>query len=180
MTAPAAEVHLKDVERLLEHVALGARLHVGAVGPVIAGEVEGARRGARNLLGVEAVRVGLVELAAVRSLDQVLVERLVTDAGDEALPDAAGLGAGERVGLLVPPVEVSDDVHALDVGRPDGEVVAARPVVIHGRVGAQLLVAPVPLSTCEQEQVVVAQIEGAVKRFHVRLLEGQCTGQHSL
>ena len=170
MAAPAAEMYLEDVKRLLEHVALGARLHVGAVRPVISGEVKRARRRAGNLLGIEAVRVRLVELAAVRGLDEVLVERLVADPGNEALPDAARLRAGQRVGGLVPAVEVADDVHALDVGGPDGEVIAARPGVVHRGVRAQLLVAPIPLSAREQEQVVVAQIEGAVERFHVSLL----------
>ena len=180
VAAPAAQVHLEDVERLGEHVAVAALLEVVAVLPGIPVEVEGARRGARDLLGIEAVRVGLVELAAVGALDEVLVERALLDAGHKALPDAARLGLLERGGRLVPAVEVADDVNAPHVRGPDGKVVAMGAVLCDGGMRAHLLVAPVPLATSEEEQVIVAQVESAVGRFHVTLLEGLCTGQHSL
>ena len=180
VATPAAQVHLEDVERLGEHVAMGALLEVVGVLPGVAVEVEGARGGAGDLLGVEAVRVGLVELAPVVALDEVLVERALLDAGNKALPDATGLGRVERRGRLVPAVEVADDVDAPHVRRPDGKVVAVSAVVRDGGVGAHLLVAPVPLAASKEEEVIVAQVESAVERFHVTLLEGLCTGQHSL
>ena len=174
VTAPAAQVHLEDVEGLLEHVALGAGLHVGAIRPLVAVDVKGARRGAGDLLGVEAVGVRLVELLTLGRLDQVLVEGALLDAGNEALPHVAGLGLDERIGRLVPAVEVADHVDALHVGRPHGKVESLGAVLGLCGVGAQLLVAAVPLSASEQEKIVVAQVEGAVESIHVSLLRVRC------
>ena len=170
VATPAAEVHLEDVERLGEHVTPRAGLEVGVVAPLVAGQVKGARGGAGRHLGVGAVRVGLVELLAGSGLDEVLVEDALLDAGNKALPDAARLSGGKRRGPLIPAVEVADDVDALDVGRPDGKVIALGAVVRHRGVRAELLVAAVPLAASKQEQVVAAQVEGAVERFHASLL----------
>ena len=151
---PAAEVHLEDVERLLHEVGLGALRHVLLVAPLVAGDVGRARRGARRALRIEGVGVGLVEEVAHLGLDEVLVELALDDAGDEAVPHAAVLGAREVVGLGVPAVELADDADALDVGSPDRELVSLG-AAIDGRVGTHLLVAAVPVAAREHIKVFI-------------------------
>lgn len=98
--------------------------------------------------------------------EEELVELARDDAGDEALPDVAGLGLREVVGALVPVVEIADDADGLDVRRPNGEVVAGVAVGVDGGVRAELLVAAVPVSVAEQVKVVVAKVEAAVEGVH--------------
>ena len=160
---PAAQVHLKDVERALKHVALGAGAHPGGVCPLVAGEVRRAGGSSRRQLREERVGVRLVEALARGGLYDVLVELTCGDAGNEALPDAAGGGAGEAIGVLVPVVELADDGDGAHVGGPDGKVVAVLAEGVRGGVAAELLVAAVPFACAEEVQVVVAQVERAVR-----------------
>ena len=152
---PAAQVDLKDVERAFEHGARRAGVEPLLVFPGVAGKIGRSRGGSRGQLGLEGVGVCLVELGAVLGNQEELVELAGHDAGDEALPNVAVLGAGEGVGGLVPAVELANDIDSLDIGGPDGKVVALLAAVLGG-VGAQLLVAAVPLASAEQVDVVVA------------------------
>ena len=124
MTLPAAQMHLKDVEAALHVRGLGALGHPTLVAPTIPCDVKGARRGTRDELGVERVRVGLEQQVALLRLDDVLVELALGHALDEALPDAACRTAAQCIGRVVPVVEVANHVHALDAGGPDRKVVA--------------------------------------------------------
>ena len=168
VTAPRAKVHLKDVERGLELVCLGALGEPCLVAPCIAGDVVRARGRTRCFLGKERVRVCLVEALAGVCLDHKLVERTHLDAGDKALPDIAGLGLGERIGPLIPVVELPNHVNALHLGRPDGKVEALGAVLVDGLVCAHLVVAAVPLALCQQVEVVVAQVQRTVTSLHAR------------
>ena len=160
---PAAQVHLKDVERTLEHVALGAGAHPGGVGPLIAGEVRRAGGRSRRQLREERVGVCLVEALARGGLYDVLIELTCDNAGNKALPDASSGGAGEVVGALVPVVELADDGDGAHVGGPNGKVVTVLAVGVRGGVASELLVAAVPLACAKEVQVVVAQVERAVR-----------------
>ena len=162
---PAAQMHLEDVERALHVRRLLALAHVLGVTPLVAADVGRLGSGARDELGAEPVRVGLVEQVALRSLDEVLVELSLLDALDEAFPDATGLGADERVGLRVPAVKIANDVDAPGLGRPDSKVIAALGAT-SCRVGTHLLVATVPNSLGHHEQVVIRQEEVAVASCH--------------
>ena len=168
---PAAQMHLEDVERTLADVRLGTGVEPRPVLPGVGVDLGGTRGGAARHLGVEGVGVGLVELAPVLELEEILVELAELGAGNKALPDAAGGRLLERARGLVPAVEVADDVHAADVRRPDGKVEALDAVIVHDGVGAHLLEAPVPLALGEKVQVVVAEIQGIVMRVHDRSYE---------
>ena len=170
VAAPGAQVHLEDVEGRREELVRRAVAHPAAVAPTVARQVRGARGGAGNELGLERVRVGLVEAAPVRGADQVLVEAAPGDAGDEALPDAAGGRGLERGGPLVPTVEVADHVDGLHVRRPHGKAVALGPVLVAGGVGAHLLVASLPVPPGKEEEVVSAQAKLALACTHATLL----------
>ena len=121
---PAAQVHLKDVEWLLEHRAFCPLLQVSAIGPLITLDVSSARRRPRRALGTERVGICLIEQVAVWCLDEVLVELTLLHTLDEAPPDAARLGWLQVRCLLIPVVELANDPDALGVGCPDGKVIA--------------------------------------------------------
>ena len=86
--APRADVHLVGGHRSVERVVLHLAVHPISVGP---GEVprpdDGG--GARGSFRVEGEGVGFLDLVStVAGLDPVFVLRSLTDAGDEAFPDA--------------------------------------------------------------------------------------------
>ncbi len=118
--APRAEVQLVDAHRTGVRVGLGPALHPGVVLPGVPG-VDDRRGAARRQLGGARHRVGLLADLAVGAADEELVERAVTDAGDEELPDPGLAEQAHRVAAGVPAVEVTGDVHGLGPGGPHGE-----------------------------------------------------------
>ena len=167
---PAAQVHLEDVERALEHRALGTLGHPLLVLPGIARDIDSAGGGSRGQLGKEGVRVGFVELLAVVRDEEELIELTRYDAGNDTFPHIAGLGLGKGARGLVPVVEVADHVDRLHVRGPDGKVIARSSVRRLGGVGAELLVAAEPVAVSEQIYIVIAEIEAAIEGVHRTLL----------
>src|SRR5205823_1228644 len=98
--------------------------------------------------------VGLVALVA--RADVILVLRPLADARDEAIPDPRALARGERMGVLVPAVEVADDVDALGVRRPD-RVERAGDAVHRAGVRSELLVETVVRAFVEEVEVVLRE-----------------------
>ena len=143
MAFPAAQMNLVNVKRALHVVVRAALFEPGVVAPLVPLEVHEARCGARNIFGVETIRVGLVEHAPVVRLDHELVEVAFYESAHEALPDAARVKRGERVRRGVPIVEVTHHMDGFHVGRPDGEMPAVHTLLDIG-VGAELLPAALP------------------------------------
>jgi hypothetical protein len=140
---PRAEVDLVDRHRLVERRRRVAPLEPLRVAPLVLRLVHD-RGGLRRLLGLERVRVGLVEAVAVRPRDLVLVVRAPADLGHEQLPDAARAERAHRMQPAVPPVEVADHRDRLRGRRPDRERRAPHALVLHhvrAEPGVDLLVA---------------------------------------
>ena len=135
---------LVDRHRLVERRALAALLEPLRVAPLVLGLVDD-RRGLRRQLGLERVRVGLLEAVAVRPGDLVLVVRALADLGHEQLPDPARAERAHRVQAAVPAVEVAD--HATPTraaGAQTANDVPVHALVLHhvrAEAGVDLLVA---------------------------------------
>ena len=107
----------------------------------------------RCLLGIEAVRIRLIEESSIRAFDNIFVEVAFGKAGDKALPDAAAEML-ERIRPRVPAVEIAYDMDAFDFRRPYGEM-PAFDFVLDIRVRTELLPAALPHPASEQIEIVL-------------------------
>ena len=139
---PRANMHLVDVERLRHVVVAGAALEPCGVVPFVAIEGPQHASGTRRALGLEGVRIGLVELLALVGLNEILIELTLFCARNKAFPNSARMHGHQRVGFLIPVVKFANDMHALYIGRPNAKAPAARTVL---RVGVRAHLFPAAL-----------------------------------
>ena len=140
---PRAEVDLVDRHRLVQRRARPPPLEPLLVAPDVLGAVHD-RRGLGRVLGLERVRVGLLEAVAVGPRDLVLVVVAGPDLGDEQLPDPARAERAHRVQPRVPVVEVADHGDRLRGGSPNrerGAVDALELAHVRAEAAVDLLVA---------------------------------------
>src|SRR5437762_529219 len=79
-------------------------------------------RGLRAQLRRESTRIRLFEpVSAGAWSNSVLVQRALTDAGDEAFPDPRRPAALQPRGTWLPVVEVANDRYGFRIGCPDRE-----------------------------------------------------------
>ncbi len=85
------------------------------------------RSGTRWLLAAKRVGITLFHReAAVAGAHEVFVDAASRHLGDEGLPDAGLVRpCRHRVSVMIPAVEVADDVNRRSIRRPDGEAGAA-------------------------------------------------------
>ena len=154
---PRANMHLVDVKRLRHVVMAGTALEPCGVVPLVAVEGPKHARRSRRALGLKGVRIGLVELFALVGLDEILIELALLGARNKAFPNSARMHGHQRVGLLVPIVEFTDNVDALNVGRPNAKTPAARALL---RVGmrAHLFPAALPRTDAKQIDIVLGEL----------------------
>ena len=154
---PRAQVNLVDGDRLVEALPLG---RVGEPFLVVPGKLrdvpDDRGRPGPHLRG-EAVGVGLVnEIAVVAALDLVLVDFALAEVGDEDLPDPRGAAIAHRMPAAVPVIEIADDADPLRIGRPDGEMNAAK-ALMGPDVGTEPLVIAVVRPFAQQVQVKIGE-----------------------
>ena len=154
---PRANMHLVDVERLRHVVVAGAALEPRGVVPLIA--IEGPQHAGRSrrALGLKGIRIGLVELFALVGLDEVFIELALLSARNKAFPDSARMHGHQRVGFFIPVVKFANDMHALDVGRPNAKTPTARTVLRVG-VRAHLFPAALPRTDAKQIDIVLGEL----------------------
>ena len=151
---PGPDVDLVDGRRRAPRVDRVPPPHPIAVSPVVA-EVPHDGGPSRRRLRVRGERVRLVDsLARDLRMDEVLVERAMTDGRDESFPDAGLLALVEPVRALVPAIEVADDADAFGVRRPYSEVGA---LGLRHRVRAELVEEVAVRALVEQVDVEGAQ-----------------------
>ena len=138
-------------------VVVGAALEPRGVVPLVAIEGPQHARGSRRALGLKGIRIGLVELLALVGLDEVFIELALLGARNKALPDSARMHGHQRVGLLIPIVEFTDNVDTLNVGCPNAKAPAACALL---RVGmrAHLFPAALPHSNAKQVDIVLGEL----------------------
>ena len=161
---PRANMHLVDVERLRHVVVAGAALEPRGVVPLIAVEGPQHAGGTRRALGLKGIRIGFVELLALVGLDEIFIELALLGARNKAFPNSARMHGHQRVGLLIPIVEFTDNVDALNVGRPNAKAPAARALL---RVGmrAHLFPAALPHTNAKQVDIVLGELRCVRSRF---------------
>ena len=154
---PRANMHLVDVKGLRHVIMAGAALEPSRVVPLIAIEGPQHARRSRRALGLKGVRIGLVELFALVSLDEVLIELALLGTRNKAFPNSARMYGHQRVGFLIPIVKFANDVDALYIGRPNAKTPAARTVL---RVGmrAHLFPAALPHANAKQIDIVLGEL----------------------
>ncbi len=124
------------------------------------GHIPDDRRGVRPLLGIETVRVGLLdEIALNLALDLELVDLALGNLRDEDLPESGAATASERMAAAVPVIEIADHAHALGVGCPDGEVYP-RNSLMFAKVGTEPLKVAVVGPLTQEMQVKVRKDRG--------------------
>ena len=139
---PRANMHLVDVKRLRHVVVAGAALEPRGVVPLIAIEGPQHAGGTRWALGLKGIRIGLVELLALVSLDEVFIELALLGTRNKAFPNSARMHGHQRVGFLIPVVKFANDMHALYIRRPNAKAPATRTVL---RVGVRAHLFPAAL-----------------------------------
>ena len=150
-------MYLVDVKGLRHVVMAGAALEPCGVVPLVAIEGPQHARRSRRALGLKGVRIGLVELFTLVSLDKVLIELTLLGARNKAFPNSARMHGHQRVGLLVPVVKFANDMDALYVGRPNAKTPAARTVLCIG-VRAHLFPAALPRTDAKQVDIVFGEL----------------------
>ncbi len=78
-------------------------------------------------------------------------------ARNKAFPNRARMHGYQRVGLLVPVVKFTNDMHALYIGRPNAKTPAARTVLRVG-VRAHLFPAALPRADAKQVDIVLGEL----------------------
>ena len=153
---PRANMHLVDVKGLRHVVMTGAALEPCGVVPLVA--IEGPQHACRSrrALGLEGVRIGLVELLALVGLNEILIELTLFCARNKAFPNSARMHGHQRVGFLIPVVKFANDMHALYIGRPNAKAPAARTVLRVG-VRAHLFPAALPRADAKQVDIVLRE-----------------------
>ena len=135
---PAACVQLVDEHRAVEDVALFLRFVPRGVAPGVAADVVDLAAVGRAGLGVEGVRVRLVDLLARRRCDTEFIDVVGFHAGDEQLPHSVR-DLVHHVGVRGPAVKVPHHRHGLRVRRPDAEH-HARLAVLRAQMRAEIAV----------------------------------------
>ena len=130
LPTPASQVDLVDRHGGAEGHAPAPRGHPLGVMPLVR-EVPQDRAGPRWHLRAMREGVGLVEEMALLARDGELVDLSDPRCWDDHLPDTGVTEGLQRIGGLVPEVEVPDDADRSRVRRPDGEACA----VLAGRDG---------------------------------------------
>ncbi len=160
---PRAEVDFVDGDRRIVGMSPAAPRQPFVVLPAVTAQVPHSRRGIGAHFGGKRVGVGLDDpVALVVRLEGELVESALSDAGDEALPDAgrALLVKEERAGL--PAVEVADNRYFAGVRGPDREVGAGQSVLL-GEMRSELFVGAVVRPLGPKMEVELRQ-EGRASR----------------
>ena len=161
---PRANMHLVDVKGLRHVVMAGAALEPSRVVPLVAIEGPQHAGSSRRALGLKGVGIGLVELFALIGLDKVFIELALLGARNKAFPDSARMHGHQRVGLLIPIVEFTNDMDALYVGRPNAKAPAARTVLCVG-MRAHLFPAALPHTNAKQIDIVLRELRCVRGRF---------------
>ena len=153
---PRANMHLVDVKGLRHVVMTAAALEPCGVVPLVA--IKGPQHACRSrrALGLEGVRIGLVELLALVGLNEILIELTLFCARNKAFPNSARMHGHQRVGFLIPVVKFANDMHALYIGRPNAKAPAARTVLRVG-VRAHLFPAALPRADAKQVDIVLGE-----------------------
>ena len=153
---PRANMHLVDVERLRHVIVFGAALEPRGIVPLVTIEGPQHAGGTRRALGLKGIRIGLIELFALVGLDEVFIELALLGTGNKALPDSARMHGHQRVGLLIPIVEFTDNVDALNIGRPNAKTPPARTILSVG-MRAHLFPAALPHTNAKQIDIVLGE-----------------------
>ena len=85
----------------------------------------------------------------------ILVQRPVTDSGDKPFPDARLPVGVKRVAALIPAVEITHNENLHGIRRPDSELSAAYPVVVHD-MSAQFVVESKVAALVKEVEVVIS------------------------
>jgi len=138
--APGPQVDLIDVEGLLVDRIFLPPVQPAPVPPLIASQFIELGGGTGPGLSVKGVRIGLEQHPAVRRLHGVLVEVVLPEPGNKALPDAPlhllqGVAAGD------PLVEIAHHRHGRRMGRPDPKDMSRLPLALRC-VGAHVFPGP--------------------------------------
>ncbi len=128
--APAAEVHLVDVDGRVDQIGAVLGLLPGGILPLVALQLVDLAAVGGACLGVEGIRIRLEEQVVGRRGDAVFVDIILLNAGDERLPNPAVLQLGHRVAARHPAVEIAHDADRLGVGGPGAEHHPVRPVLL--------------------------------------------------
>ena len=153
---PRANMHLVDVKGLRHVVVAGAALEPRGIVPLVAVESPQHAGGTRRALGLKGIRIGLVELLALVGLDEIFIELALLGARNKALPDSARMHGHQRVGFLIPIVEFTDNVDALNIGRPNAKTPPARTILSVG-MRAHLFPAALPHTNAKQIDIVLGE-----------------------
>ena len=145
--------------------ALEAFVEPFFVFPVVV-EIPHDRRGLGRGFPADGVRVALVEALAVVHGDVVLIHGALADVGDEALPDAALVPAGQQdVALRIPRIERTGDRHLSGVRCPYGEV-GTLLTVAFGEVAAEFLIHPKMLARLKQGDIELRKERKSLDCLH--------------
>ena len=148
---------LVDRDRRVALLAPPALADPRPVLPQMARRRRDDRGGARRVLGLLGIRIGLQRQQSAIGADQlVFVEMPRAQPGHENLPQTAGVTPPHRHAPAVPVVEVADEADPSRVRRPDRER-DALDALMHDRVRAELLIAGEMVALDEQMQVEFAE-----------------------
>ena len=103
-------------------IFFAATIHPFAIVPLVLVQRADDRRGSRWQLRRDAVGVCLVDHLAARQADAQFVLLAFTDVGYKEFPDAAWDLLLHGMRSAVPMIKVANDLDALCIGRPNGEV----------------------------------------------------------
>jgi len=152
--SPGAEMQFVNGDGRVLPVESGAVAHPGAVGPLVAVEIDDDGAGFGTEFGGESVGIGFERhhFAGARE-DFEFVEAAFGETGNENFPNAGGAFA-HGMDAAIPLVEIADDADALRVGRPYGEVHAGDPGHF-AKVCAELFVILEMSAFAEEVEIVV-------------------------
>ena len=118
---PAARVHLVDVHRAVDDIGLLLGLLPCGIVPRKAVQVVDLAAVGRPGLGVEGIRVSLVDKVARAGGHAVFVNVIFLHAGDEQLPDRVLIHLVHRVAARLPAVEIAHHADGGGMRCPDAE-----------------------------------------------------------
>ena len=104
---PAAGVHLVDIHRAVDHVRLFLRGLPCGVVPCKAGQIIDLAAVGRPGLGVEGVRIGLVDKVACAGGHAIFINIVFLHAGNEQFPHGIAINLAHGMAAGLPAVEVA-------------------------------------------------------------------------
>ena len=118
---PAAGVHLVDIHRAIDHVRLFLRSLPCIIVPGKAGDIVDLAAVGRPGLGVEGVRIGLVDKVACTGGHAIFINIVFLHAGNEQFPDRVAIHLAHGMAAGFPAVEVAHHTDGCGVRCPYAE-----------------------------------------------------------